>query len=636
MPSENNHIDNFLRNKASEGAIGASRVDADWQQMKGLLVKPSSVSPKSGTRTFRFKRYLSYAAGVIMVVTTVTIMVLPGKKNNRKTSSTVVTKKPVPVNSKTTTSLGVVSKPTVATKQLTAVTKTSPRQQQPAIAVVKTVKQKQSVPVNKGNIAKKQTLAPVVAAIKPDSKTIFTNFYNELKKPAQEFVINTRQDTTILCTEGSSIFIPAGAFQTIAGLAITGTVRISIQEFYSFADIISNKLSTTSNSMPLETGGMLSINASADNKEVMIRPGSSLDLKMPTRSFDPQMQLFTGQQRLTLMDTVKATLPSAFNLQVIDDTARVLFGSTGQKDIVAQNNLRPASFSGGIDWAPAGQQQMFFADNKKIITLFNTTDNPYYVASYKNDTRVIAKFAIPFRSSITTDEMKEILETKYGRYYDKIKVKRAWRSWVDKNRSYKWTGAARKEKDRLIGDWYDSHFVGDSIRIPLHIACRVKMISPEDSLAWEAKFKEQLETAIKQNKSYNELVQKRNEYNFKITNLGWINCDRFLSYPRSRLTDYVVRPGEGFEGTYFQAIIIFEKERAVMPGYWVNGQVHFVNLPVGHTVHVICAGVKDGKMHASMQTFVVDKFQKPQLKFEETDPEQFREKMTQFGNVKSI
>jgi hypothetical protein len=630
MPSENNHIDNFLRNKASEAAVDASRMDADWQQMKEMLVKPSSL-PSS--RTLRFRRYLPYAAGVIMVVTTVTIMLSPGKKTKSEQLA-VATKKTVAPGVDRT----VKPRTTVPFKNTTASSTTSsniaPQRKQAVKHEAKTIKKPTFATVKQSaGVVTKDSLTETIAATTPDPKTIFNNFYNDLKKPAQEFNVNTKGDTTILCAEGSSLFVPAGAFQTVAGLAITGTVRISIQEFYSFADIISNKLSTTSNSIPLETGGMLSINASSGGEPVVIKPGTSLDLKMPTHSFNPQMQLFTGQHRLTLMDTVKAVLPGAFNTEILGETARVHFDTTAKS--ARANDFSLASLAGSIDWSPVGQQQYFIAENRKVITLFNATDNPYHIGSDWTG-KSIAKFAIPYSASISTTEMKDILETKYGRYYDKIKVKRAWRSWVDKNRTYKHTGTTKKERDRVIGDWYKTTFVGDSIRIPLQLACRLKMISPEDSLAWEEKFKQQLETAMKQKWAYQEMLQKRNEYSFKITNLGWINCDRFLEYPSSRLTAYAFKAGAGFDHKNFQAILVFDKEKSVMQGYLQNDEVRFGNIPVGHTVHLICTGVRNGKMQVSMQTFVIEKFQKPRLLFEETDKDQFRQKLAQLGNVKTI
>lgn len=633
MPSENNHIDNFLRNKASEAAMDASRMDADWQQMKEMLVKPSSLPSKPGSRTLRFRRYLPYAAGVIMVVTTVTIMLSPGKKSKPRQLAAVTKKTVAPAVDRTVKPSTTASfKNTTASS--TVANKLAPTRKQTTKQEIRTEKKSPLTMGRKssGTITT-DSLTEIVATAKPDPKTIFNNFYNELKKPAQEFVINAKGDTTILCEEGSSLFVPAGAFQTVAGLAITGTVRISIQEFYSFADIISNKLSTTSNSIPLETGGMLSINASSGGEPVVIKPGASLDLKMPTRSFNPQMQLFTGQQRLTLMDTVKAVLPGAFNTQILGETARVHFDTIAKSS--PANGFSLSSLAGSIDWAPVGQQQYFIAENRKIITLFNVRDNPYHIASNWAG-KSIAKFAIPYSASISTTEMKEILETKYGRYYDKIKVKRAWRSWVDKNRTYKNTGTTKKGRDRVIGDWYKTTFVGDSIRIPLQLACRLKMISPEDSLAWEEKFKQQLETAMKQKRAYQEMLQKRNEYSFKITNLGWINCDRFLEYPSSRLTAYAFKAGAGFDHKNFQAILVFDKEKSVMQGYLQNDEVRFGNIPVGHTVHLICTGVRNGKMQVSMQTFVIEKFQKPQLLFEETDKEQFRQKLAHLGNTKSI
>jgi hypothetical protein len=80
-------------------------------------------------------------------------------------------------------------------------------------------------------------------------------------------------------------------------------------------------------------------------------------------------------------------------------------------------------------------------------------------------------------------------------------------------------------------------------------------------------------------------------------------------------------------------MLIFENERSAMPGYLVNGQVTFPNLPVGHTVNVVCAGVKEGKMYACIQELVVEKFMIPGLKFEVVTPGQFKDKLARFGHV---
>src|SRR5258705_4553170 len=106
-------------------------------------------------------------------------------------------------------------------------------------------------------------------------------------------------------------------------------------------------------------------------------------------------------------------------------------------------------------------------------------------------------------------------------------------------------------------------------------------------------------------KSYAQFLEIKEHYDFRISNLGWINCDRFNKYPSSRMAEFVLNTGEGFEGAYCQAILILDKENAAMPGYWTNGKISFSQLPAGKRVHVICVGAKDGKVYASIQQLTV-------------------------------
>lgn len=600
MPSENNHIDNFLRNKASEATVDVSGVDAGWLQMKELMVKPSTVPAKPVSTARRLMRYLPYAAGVIMVVTTVTIMVATGKK-----------KSPAPVVASSTATVAPTKKNQPEQKVATQTTTATIQERKTKTSIPKKIKSSAIILVE-NNVPVPEHISTTIA-IKPDAKTDYDNFYDALKVETQDFIIDTKKDTTILCKERSRLFVPAGSFQALNGRPINGTVTISVQEFYSFTDIISNKLSTTSNSMPLETGGMLSIQAMADGEEVVIRPGHFLDLKMPTRDFNPEMQLFTGQKReLTLMDTIKASLPAAFIMEMVSDTARVNFNK--RQEPVRDTISSTRALNTGIDWQPAGQQQLFFIEKAKTIKVLDLHSGPYL----HENSRGVAKFMISPFCQLSTSEMEQRIRQKYSHYYDKIKVKRAW-----------------KRRVSLFED-VEPVMIGDSIYVTLQTASLWKIITRKDSLLYEEQFRKQYEDAGKYKKSYEGLVERRSEYSFRLGDLGWVNCDRFLDYPPSRLTKFTLNPGEGFEGTYFQSILVFEKEKAVMPGFWNNGLVNFVNLPVGHTVHLVCMGVKDGKMMTSMQTFVIDGKSNPALQFEETSPEQFREKMDRLGNVKSI
>lgn len=642
MRSDQHHIDEFFRNQEEAMPADNSRLESDWQSMKSLLQPATMVVPVKNKRTLtRRLAWAAIAAGII--VTTALIL--------NKQSKNITPAKPVVQKTETPVTTPVKINDTIKAPAVLTVTST------PHIQVVTT-------PVGFMRFGTSDTAIAVqpvktadhntVAAV-PDNASVFSEFYTAIQKPAEVFSINPQQDTQLVCKEGTRLFIPAGSFRNLAGTIITSTVQVSVKEFYDYADIIAHKLSTLSDGRPLGSGGMIHIEASSLNEQLSLTPNAAVGLKMPVRDFQPTMQLFTGKnvsgstsgqiqfntdQAVPVKDTfiikavqagknkgdtiaLKATsVNEASNLQAISlaPAGQITFNY----DLTAQSKSTATLVltNNAVNWVPAGQQQFFYDNKKKIIRLLNVTDNPVDIRNYKNNSKTKGQFVMPYYSDLEKEELKKILQEKYGSYYDKIQVKKSRRPIA------KW----KRDQEDVPNDWYETKNVGDTIFIPLHVAMRMKMINREDSLYYESMFKKELEDAIKQQNSYAEFLAKSSEYSFTIRELGWINCDRFLNYPKNRLTDLIVKAEDGFSDSYFQAMVIFEKEKACLNGSWNKGSVVFPNLPLGSEVQVVCTGVKEGKMFASIQRMTVER-NPPPLVFEMITPEAFREKLSRFGTV---
>ncbi len=641
MRSDQHHIDEFFRNQEEALPADNSRLESDWQSMKSLLQPAAMIVPGHNKRTLT--RRLAWAAiAASIIVTTAIILnkqsknIAPAKRVVQKTENPVITP--------------VTNNDTIKAPAPLVVTRT------PKIHIVTT-------PVGFirfGNPDTAITVQPLqtadhsTATALPDNASVFSDFYNAIQKPAEVFSINPQQDTQLVCKEGTKLFIPAGSFRNLAGTIITSTVQLSVKEFYEYADIIAHKLSTLSDGRPLGSGGMIHIEASSLNEQLTLTPNAAVGLKMPARDFKPTMQLFTGKTNMSagsikiqenveqaatkdtfIIKAVQAGKPKGDtialkavsvnegnNLQAISlapaDQIVITSGLTAQSKSTAQIVLS----NNAVNWVPVGQQQFFYDNKKKIIRLLNVTDNPVDIRNYKNNSKTKGQFVMPYYSDLEKEELKKILQEKYGSYYDKIQVKRSRRP----------ISKLKRDLEDVPNDWYETKNVGDTIFIPLHVAMRMKMINREDSLYYESMFKKELEDAIKQQNSYAEFLVKSSEYSFTIRELGWINCDRFLNYPKNRLTDLIVKAEDGFSDSYFQAMVIFDKEKACLNGSWNKGTVVFPNLPFGAEVQVVCTGVKEGKMFASIQRMTVER-NPPPITFEQITPEAFREKLSRFGTV---
>jgi hypothetical protein len=277
-----------------------------------------------------------------------------------------------------------------------------------------------------------------------------------------------------------------------------------------------------------------------------------------------------------------------------------------------------------VNWLDRGQQQFFLKEDKKMVLVFNLMDNPY--ATERNAKKELTgKFMIPYACRLTKEEMKAELEKRYGNKYKEIKVRREWGAI---------SGKYRNNPADIKKDWRATDLVGDSIYIPLTMASKLGLISQEDSIDYEHLFAAQFAEIAQRKTAYNDFLQIKNAYSFSITNLGWISCDRFYDLSRSQLTNFTIDPGKDFEHTYTQAIVIFEKENAALPGYWrEGGKIYFYQLPIGEEVNIVCIGAKNGKAYSAIQKVKVAAGVVPVLSFKETTPEQFKKELSAFGHV---
>lgn len=114
---------------------------------------------------------------------------------------------------------------------------------------------------------------------------------------SQIFRINPKRDTIIETRQGIVLAVPAGAFKTAKGTTANGVVDLEIKEALTAADIMKAGLSTMSNDLLLETGGMFYINAHEGKNNLSIDPEKPLNVNVPVNNAKPDMMLFKGERQ---------------------------------------------------------------------------------------------------------------------------------------------------------------------------------------------------------------------------------------------------------------------------------------------------------------------------------------------------
>ncbi|TAE76851.1 MAG: OmpA family protein, partial [Bacteroidetes bacterium] len=111
----------------------------------------------------------------------------------------------------------------------------------------------------------------------------------------QTFTINPTQPNTIKGQNGTTIFIPANTLVDANNNPVNKPVAVTLSEFLRPKDAMLQSLSTqATDGQQLETGGMFSINAYAENKALKIKNGAALKVVMPSNNIKNDMEMFTG------------------------------------------------------------------------------------------------------------------------------------------------------------------------------------------------------------------------------------------------------------------------------------------------------------------------------------------------------
>lgn len=407
-----------------------------------------------------------------------------------------------------------------------------------------------------------------VAGNDEKDKQLLLQFFTEIEKPAQEFVVDNTKDINLACKEGTRVFIPANSFVNSSNVAVSRDILIAVKEFYSYGDIVSNKLNTTSNGLQLISGGMLYIEASQDGKELKLAATKKMTIKIPVTEYDDQMQLFVNERQPT--ENASATADFAYDYS--DHAAH-------------------------INWQPAGQFQ-HLERNKFYIKAFDPYGEPYEVETAKDGTTT-ARFVIRKNCPMSNEEVLKGLKGHFGLFYDRIKLKRSWGNHPSP------LFATR--------DW---PVVGDSVMIEYNVAKQLNLVSKADM----EKYEQQL---LAENIKWDEKMKSIPFYEFQLSKLGFMNCDRFQNNTDPKV-EFTLNLGEGENAANFFSVLTFDKYKSVMPGLVANNKLQFSKIPENANVHLICVGVKNGKILSCIKSMKTGREEVSGLEFTETTPQEFK------------
>jgi len=402
----------------------------------------------------------------------------------------------------------------------------------------------------------------------------YSNAYTQ--NITQTFVVKQKSVAVVKGKKGLKVRIDPGVLEKADGTAVDGDVLVKIVELTTADELFRANAATVSNGELLLSGGSYYVGMECNGQDLKIKEGRQLQMEFP-RIKDNDMELFYGHR----------------------------------------------NENGDMNWVRAAEplriQQQYFEYAPPYPVNYAT--NRFY-SKYKMFDSLTEKVFF-MEKKMTIREMVEVLQQRgVDKHIDSMYL-----SW-----------------DQLYRTPYP---YGDSIR-PSYFVKKYRIMScsqiqeEKDSLDKIAAVQKQRDEA---NRQYEEAWQKKYAANSLesqlqkyyapagVTQLGWINCDRFYNAPQQ--IDVLVEMPYTFNSTPLRYFLIYKNFNGLMSGQLTRnskGEMILTKLPAGQPVTLVAFVSVKGQLYQCKKEFTIGRQASVAPEFTGISPAQLR---NMFGaNVK--
>jgi TonB family protein len=463
------------------------------------------------------------------------------------------------------------------------------------IAIKPAVKNDKELPDNTIQEDKTATISSNKAGSSPvqSVKEIpVSDIYDHFAKQPQIFSFQANRDTSITCKEGTLIKIKSNSFISAkTGKEISGKVQVAVSEYYKISDILLSSLSSTSDNKILETGGMIHLSASADSEKCIIKEGSVIEIGFPYSNKKNDMALFNGEWTNNKIDWKLANANRSVK-EIVEEKSAVgqVYFDRGTDDQVFTVVEAMPEFPGGDR-----ELRRYINQNAKY---------PFSMLKNKIEGKVIVTFVID----------------RFG-YLNNIRVVKGMDSILDKVAVYLVSKMPAWKPARQGGRAISCRYT-----VPVEFVHKDSVLTDDEiqqSKVLEEKIKDlkinpATRSYITNNKAFNEEIEKRikegnfqetnaldvNHYIFSVSQLGWINCDRFDNdkNPKTNYSILIDEPNKTIVN------VIFHRIKAIVPGCIESNRITFKNVPLGEMITIVAVKMVNSKLFLAVkETEITDK-----------------------------
>jgi hypothetical protein len=384
--------------------------------------------------------------------------------------------------------------------------------------------------------------------------------FASLKTKRTERKFSNNEARTVECKKGTKLFFPANSFVYPSGKPVEGEIRLVVEECYDMDEMLAAKLSTTSGGRRLETAGMIRLQAYAGNVELRLADNARYNIYFP---IDDQrkddFELFYGYRNEDGVIDWKLeenSEPIAVATRVSEPIINDCFVQISASQFRCGTRIQEMDY---FNWPLQNGQNL----------------NQWFVSNFNPDPAMLDDFCARRMYSQITFHLNED-----GTFRD-----------------YYVSHSSREDYDRLLAGALETMPPLDMEkfmpRYSVDHACILSFGRQQESSSKEfvGRFKKRFATVDPKKKMEDVAYEDLNYYIFSSTELGWINCDRFLQDDGPKV-DFVVET-PGCENA--NVSMVFDKDKSIVAGMKQGECFIFKNIPANRSVRVIAIDNQGGR-----------------------------------------
>ncbi|MCT4579804.1 MAG: hypothetical protein N4A35_00175 [Flavobacteriales bacterium] len=457
--------------------------------------------------------------------------------------------------------------------------------------------------------------------------------YQALRPTVERFTVDAKQTQTITSKNGIEVLIPSNSFIDGFGNPIEGKIALEILDANSLTDFVTCNLQTLSNNQTLESAGMLYIDAKHNGKSLRLADGQKLSITMPMINQGGGFQMFSGKYD-----------PDGNINWEIDQSANKNYLVPFPEDFLYEHYWYGRWSEEGAHWHNSLDSIKYNPKNKNYKnTLIQTREFRARIWQLYHATHLISSLK---NKGLTWDDYAkiklddqlfdlyfsnldlniEVLDSMANSIVNEYIKKPEFIAWVnseeDENHyNFWWVKRYVNEKNQTYIDFGSDGAKGnvpqfkdygvDLLSDHAYDKLIAKGVRPDEAITMINIEKERAQFIAQEEKARalrakKEKMQKFvQETVFSTSELGWINCDRFLNDPNAGKAEMLVAIEGETAIDYVDCSLIIPSLKVKLSAYphesgnytFTKKEGMYTNLPLGQKAIIVGVALQDNKCY---------------------------------------